>query len=215
MMRVLIADDHTLFRAGIRQLLDREPELEVVGEASSGTELLEIAKALSPDVILLDVEMPGPGAEETVHALRRDLPDAQVIILTMHDDATVVDRMLAAGADAYVSKGATREALLAAMREAARDGGQVLISVSRETMSRLREPSESVLSPRELQVLTAVSAGLGNAQIAARLFITEGTVKRHLTNIYVKLGVTTRMNAINKAIAMGLIEPKSVKRHPR
>ncbi|MFB9834729.1 response regulator [Actinoallomurus acaciae] len=213
-IRVLIADDHTLFREGIAEILAREKDLEVVGEADSGRGLLAIARKMNPDAIMLDVEMPGPGAEATVREIVTELPDIRVIILTMHDDPGLVEKMLAAGARAYVIKGATREALLAAIRGARHDDQHVVVSVSRETVIRLREPPESPLSPRELEVLTAVSAGLSNAQIAARLFITEGTVKRHLTNVYVKLDVTTRMNAINKAIEMGLIKPRGF-RHPK
>lgn len=211
---MLIADDHTLFREGIAEILAREKDLEVVGEADSGRGLLAIARKMNPDAIMLDVEMPGPGAEATVREIVSELPDIRVIILTMHDDPGLVEKMLAAGARAYVIKGATREALLAAIRGARHDDQHVVVSVSRETVIRLREPPESPLSPRELEVLTAVSAGLSNAQIAARLFITEGTVKRHLTNVYVKLDVTTRMNAINKAIEMGLIKPRGF-RHPK
>ncbi|GLY72866.1 response regulator transcription factor [Actinoallomurus sp. CA-142502] len=213
-IRVLIADDHTLFREGIAEILAREKDLEVAGEADSGRGLLAIARKIHPDAIIVDVEMPGPGAEATVREIVSELPDTRVIILTMHDDPGLVEKMLAAGARAYVIKGATREALLAAVRGARHDDQHVVVSVSRETVIRLREPPESPLSPRELEVLTAVSAGLSNAQIAARLFITEGTVKRHLTNVYVKLDVTTRMNAINKAIEMGLIKPRGF-RHPK
>lgn len=207
-IRVLIADDHTLFREGIAEILGREDDLEVAGEADSGTELLAIARQIHPDVIMLDVEMRGPGAEATVREILRSLPGTGVIVLTMHDNPRLVETLLAAGAAAYVIKGATRETLLAAIRGVRRDDRNVVISVSRETMTRLREPPASPLSSRELEVLTAVSAGLRNAQIARRLFITEGTVKRHLTNIYTKLDVTTRMSAVNKAITMGLIEPK-------
>lgn len=219
-IRVLIADDHTLFREGIAEILARENDIDVVGEVDSGQELLAIARKIHPDTIMLDVEMPGPTAEVTVREIIRELPETRVVILTMHDDSGLVEKLLAAGARAYVIKGATREALLAAIRGARHDDQHVVVSVSRETMIRLREPPESPLSPRELEVLTAVSAGLSNAQIAARLFITEGTVKRHLTNVYVKLDVTTRMNAINKAIEMGLIKPRDfrnptqTRRHP-
>lgn len=207
-IRVLIADDHTLFREGVAEILGREDDLEVAGEADSGTELIAIARQIRPDAITLDVEMRGPGAEATVRELLHALPETRVIVLTMHDDPSLVGMLLAAGVTAHVIKGAKRETLLAAIHGVRRDDGNVIISVSRETMTRLREPPKSPLSSRELEVLTAVSTGLRNAQIARRLFITEATVKRHLTNVYMKLDVTTRMNAVNKAIAMGLIKPK-------
>jgi DNA-binding NarL/FixJ family response regulator len=170
--------------------------------------LLAIARQIHPDAIILDVEMRGTGAEATVREILRALPKTRVIVLTMHDNPSLVGMLLAAGAAAYVIKGATRETLLAAVRGVRSDDGNVVISVSRETVTRLRAPPASPLSSRELEVLTAVSSGLRNAQIARRLFITEGTVKRHLTNIYMKLDVTTRISAVNKAITMGLIEPR-------
>lgn len=212
-IRIVLADDHTLFREGIAQMLGMENDLEVVGEANTGTELLTIVRRARPDAVMLDIEMPGPGPEAAIRVIRREFPNTQVIVLTMHDDPGLVDKMLSAGAAAFVSKGTNREALLAAIRGTTRAEQNVVIAVSRDTMLHLRNPASSILSPREAEVLAAVSAGLGNAQIARRLFITEGTVKRHLTNIYGKLGVNTRMNAINKAIAMGIIEPKSFKRH--
>jgi DNA-binding NarL/FixJ family response regulator len=211
-IRVLVGDDHTLFREGIIEILAREPDLTVVGDADSGPSAVAVAERTAPDVVVLDVEMPGPGAEETIRDILRPRPEVRIVVLTMHDDPNLVERLLDAGAHAYVIKGAGREELLGAIRGVMKSDRHVVISVSRETMTRLREPAASPLSPRELEVLTAVSAGLNNAQIAARLFITEGTVKRHLTNIYMKLEVTTRMNAINKAIAMGLIAPKEPRR---
>lgn len=211
-IRILVGDDHTLFREGIVEILAREPDLKVVAEAATGFATLTQAQLSSPDVVVLDVEMPGPGAEETIRALLRTLFDVRVVVLTMHDDPGLVERLITAGAHAYVVKGAERAELLGAIRGVMRNDSHVVVSVSRESMTRLRESAASPLSSRELEVLTAVSAGLSNAQIAERLFIAEGTVKRHLTNTYMKLEVTTRMNAINKAIAMGLIAPKEPKR---
>lgn len=211
-IRLVVADDHTLFREGLVELLSQEPDLAVTGQADSGDALLATVRKTHPDVAMLDIEMPGPPPETTVREVLREFPATRVIVLTMHDHPALVERMLAAGAAAYVIKSANRETLLAAIRGARRDDEQVVVSVSRETMARMVEPAASPLSPREFEVLKAVSSGLSNAQIAARLFITEGTVKRHLTNIYMKLEVTTRMNAINKAIVMGLIEPKEFQR---
>lgn len=211
-IRVVVCDDHTLFREGIIEILAHEPDLEMVGGTASGMRVVSLARHTTPDVVVLDVEMPGPDAETTVRELLQALPSVRILVLTMHDEPDLIDRLLSAGAHAFVFKGAGREELLATIRGVTKDNGHVVISVPRETMSRLRETVSSPLSPRELEVLTAVSAGLNNAQIARRLFIAEGTVKRHLTNIYMKLEVTTRMNAINTAIAMGLIAPKEPKR---
>lgn len=214
-IRVLIADDHALFCQGIAEILAAERDMKVVGEARSGPEAITVAQRERPDVVMLDVEMPGPGAEEVTREILRRVPATHVIVLTMHDEPRLVDRLIAAGAHAYVIKGVDRAELLAVIRGVMSDDGRVVISVSRETMARLREGDPSPLSPRELEVLDLVSAGFNNAQIAARLFIMEGTVKRHLTNIYMKLDVTTRMNAINKAIAMGLIAPKEFRRQTK
>jgi DNA-binding NarL/FixJ family response regulator len=211
-IRILVGDDHTLFREGIVEILAREPDLTVVAQASSGFAVIEQAQLYSPDVVVLDVEMPGLSADETIRTLLRSLRDVRIVVLTMHDDPDLVERLITAGAHAYVVKGVERAELLGAIRGVMRSDTHVVVSVSRESMTRLREPVASPLSARELEVLTAVSAGLSNAQIAARLFIAEGTVKRHLTNTYMKLEVTTRMNAINKAIAMGLIASKKSKR---
>lgn len=206
-VRIVIGDDHTLFREGLTEILAREPGLTVVAEAGSGLGVIAEARRTSPDVVVLDVEMPGPSPEETIRLLRAQF-GVRVVVLTMHDDPGLVERLINAGAHAYIVKGAERAELLGAIWGVIKSDEYVVISVSRESMARLREPAASPLSSRELEVLTAVSDGLSNAQIAAQLFITEGTVKRHLTNIYMKLEVTTRVNGINKAIAMGLIAPK-------
>jgi DNA-binding NarL/FixJ family response regulator len=211
-IRILVSDDHTLFREGIIEILAHEPDLTVVAEASSGPAAIAEARRTSPDVVVLDVEMPGPSAEEIVKLLLRAVPRLRIVVLTMHDDPGLIERLMTSGAHAYVVKGAGRAELLGAIRSVMNSEEHVVIWASRESVTRLREPAASPLSPRELEVLTAVSGGLSNAQIAARLFITEGTVKRHLTNIYMKLEVTARMNAINKAIAMGLIAPKEPRR---
>jgi DNA-binding NarL/FixJ family response regulator len=211
-IRVLVSDDHTLFREGMIEILAREPDLTVVGEAGDGLATLAQARLSSPNVVVLDVEMPGPSAEETISALLSALPDVRIVILTMHDDPGLVERLITVGAHAYVVKGAERAELLGAIRGVLRSDTHVVVSVSRESMTRLRQSAVCPLSSRELEVLTAVSAGLSNAQIAQRLYIAEGTVKRHLTNCYMKLEVTTRMNAINKAIAMGLIASKEPRR---
>jgi DNA-binding NarL/FixJ family response regulator len=206
-IRIVIADDHTLFREGLSEILAREPEFRVVAQANSGLAVIAETERTSPDIVVLDVEMPGPSAEETIAVLCTQL-GVRTVVLTMHDDPDLAERLITAGAHAYIVKGVERAELLGTIRGVMKDDDHVVISVSRESMSRLREPAVSPLSSRELEVLTAVSVGLSNAQIAERLFITEGTVKRHLTNIYMKLDVTTRVNGINKAIAMGLIPPK-------
>ncbi|GAA2686400.1 response regulator transcription factor [Streptomyces lunalinharesii] len=203
--RVVIADDHTLFREGIVEICDNEHDLDVVGQAGHGELAVALVRRTGPDVVLLDVEMPGPGAEETLTQMLGVPEPPRVAILTMHDDARMVSRLLAIGAQAYISKSSTREELLAAIRAVRNDSDRVVLSVAKETVSRLERPAQGPLSARELEVLGLVARGLSNAQVAGELYISEGTVKRHLTNIYLKLEVRSRMSAINKAMAMRLL----------
>jgi len=207
---VLLVDDHALFREGVAEIFVAEESLRVVGEAASGEEAVALVQELNPDVVLLDVEMPGLGAEETLRRILRTSPSSQVIVLTMHDDARLVRSLVASGARAYVIKSATREELLATIRTVQRDANRIILSVSRDTLESLEGRNEELLSTRELEVLTLVAEGMSNAQIARRLYIAEGTVKRHLTNIYAKLGVVSRIDAVNKAISAGLVTSRGL-----
>ncbi|WP_243707853.1 response regulator transcription factor [Micromonospora sp. KC606] len=211
-IRVCLADDHNLLRDGIREMLSTEPEFAVVGEASSGPEALGLVVRLRPDVLLLDVEMPGPGASAIIRQTRRMAPETRVIVLTMHDDPDMVHELLEAGAVAYLLKTILRDDLVAAVRSVVRRPAQsVLLAVSRETVERLdrQKPrtNGTPLTARELEVLRLIAEAMSNAQIASRLFITEATVKRHLTNIYAKLQAVSRVDAIRKATAARLIKP--------
>jgi DNA-binding NarL/FixJ family response regulator len=213
LIRVVLADDHTLFRQGIREMLSTDPGLRVVGEAANGPDAVALAVTQRPDVLLLDVEMPGPGAAAVIREVRRASPRTQVIVLTMHDDADVVRELLNCGAAAYLVKTILRDELLAAVRSVASRSGTVLLTVSRHTVSQLdaprsREPNTGPLTERELEVLRLIAEAYSNAQIASRLHITQATVKRHLTNIYAKLNAVSRVDAIRKASAAGLIEPE-------
>ncbi|MET9630350.1 response regulator transcription factor [Lentzea sp. NPDC006480] len=206
-VRIVLADDHTLFREGLRELLSTDPDFDVVGEGSSGDEAIALAERHRPDVVLLDVEMPGPGAKAVILALRATMPDLNVIVLTMHDSPGVVRDLLQSGAAAYLVKNIARDQLVAAVRSVSRNRENVVLSIPRETMDALEPPAErpSPLSARELDVLRLVAKAMSNAQIAAALFISEGTVKRHLTNIYGKLDAVSRVDAIKKAAAADLI----------
>jgi len=209
-IRVCLADDHTLFRDGIREMLTTDPELTVVGDASTGPEAVALAVRLRPDVLLLDVEMPGPGAPSVIQQISRVAPETKIIVLTMHDDPDLVRDLLQAGAAAYLLKTIVRDELIAAVRSVARrPSGNVLLAVSRQTVEQLdrdRPRSEGVpLTEREREVLQLLAEAMTNAQIASRLFITEATVKRHLTNIYAKLHAVSRVDAIRKAVARNLI----------
>lgn len=207
-IRVAIADDHTLVREGIAEIISGLPGLEVIGKAASGPAIIDLVRDVQPDAIMLDIEMPGPWIEQTIKQILMHNSNVKIIALTVHDDPSLVDKVLAAGASAYVLKDISREELFATIRGVTRDDTHAIVSVSLLTMKRLRNPTVPPISQREIEVLAAVSEGLNNAQVARRLFITEGTVKRHLTNIYNKLEVKTRIRAVNQAIALGLIPPQ-------
>lgn len=208
-LTVLLVDDHVLFREGVAEIFAAEEDLNVVGEANNGEDALELVQREKPDIVLLDVEMPGMEAEEIIHRILRILPSTQIIILTMHDESRLVRSLLAAGARAYVVKSATRDELLSTLRTIDRDNDRVVISISRQTLEGLEKVHKGILSTRELEVITFVARGMSNAQIASHLYISEGTVKRHLTNIYAKLSVTSRVDAVNKVFAEGLIKDGS------
>lgn len=207
--RIAVADDHTLFRQGLVELISSTGEFEVVGEAASGPEAVAMVGRHRPALLLLDVEMPGPGARATVVELTRLYPQTKIVILTMHDDAKLLHQLLECGAAAFLVKTIARTELLAALHAMRHTGGNVLLSVSRETidaLNRPRSPEHVALSDRELEVLRLTAQALTNSQIAARLYLAEATVKRHLTRIYSKLGAVSRMDAIRKATASGLLE---------
>jgi DNA-binding NarL/FixJ family response regulator len=203
---VVLVDDHALFREGVAELLASDPTFHVVAQGSNGVEALALVTEHRPDVVLVDVEMPGPGAGATVGRLRQEHPNTRVIVLTMHDKPGLVVELLDQGASAFLVKTITRLELIAAVRSVMTSRGNVLLSVSRSTVNQLdNQPPNVALSARELEVLRLAELAMSNAQIGKRLLIAEGTVKRHLTTIYAKLGATSRVDAIRKAIAARLI----------
>jgi len=203
---VVLVDDHALFREGVAELLASDQTFDVVAQGSTSAEALALVTEHHPDVVLVDVEMPGPGAPATVGRLRQEHPDTRVIVLTMHDKPELVRELLDQGASAFLVKTITRLELMAAVRSVVTSRNNVLLSVSRRTVNQLdNQPLNMALSARELEVLRLAALALSNAQIGKRLLITEGTVKRHLTTIYAKLGATSRVDAIRKAIAARLI----------
>lgn len=207
-IRVVIVDDHTLFQQAIAALLDSDEDCEVVGQGATGADAATLAASLRPDVLLLDVEMPGPGLDRTLSQVRKASPATQVIVLTMHESVTIVRSALEHGASGFLTKTIAREELIAAIHIAARGTDQVIVAVSRQTSARLHgsTANDVGLSPRELEVLRSLAKAHTNAQIAARLYITEGTVKRHLTSVYAKLNAVSRLDALRRASAAGLIE---------
>ncbi|WP_232534181.1 response regulator transcription factor [Plantactinospora sp. KBS50] len=210
-VRIVLADDHTLFRAGIREMLLTVEGFDVVGEASTGDGAVLHAVRYSPDVLLLDVEMPGLAADEVIRQVRRRCPQTRIVVLTMHHDPAVMHQLLDCGAAAFLSKTSLRIELVAAVRAVAADAEAVLLAVPRASVRR-PEPlagtaRRTPLTDRETDVLRLIAQAFSNGQIATRLHISEATVKRHLTNIYAKLGAVSRVDAIRKAQTARLIDP--------
>ncbi|MFI6924425.1 response regulator [Nonomuraea spiralis] len=202
---VLIADDHTILRETLKQTLELEPDICVVATAGDARATVTSAEALRPDVVVLDVEMPGDGVVRTTKHIHRVSPRSRVIVLSMYDDPVLVQELIAHGVRGYLLKSVGREELVQAIRGVCADAERVVLSVSRESLMMSRRPRAGKLSERELSVLSLAAQGLSNAQIGTRLMIAEGTVKRHLRNIFTKLDATSRLDAVNKAMAASLL----------
>jgi DNA-binding NarL/FixJ family response regulator len=211
-IRVLLADDHAMFRQGIREMLSTDEEIEVVGEAGDGREAVALAEELEPDVVLLDVEMPLMGAKQVMERMLENPPPLRVVIVTMHNDPRLVRELIGLGAVAYLVKSATMEELHTAVQTAANspigpDKDVVIVAPSKA----FRGPAEADgLSERELEVLLMVARGMSNHQIAISLHLSEATVKRHLANIYPKIRVSSRGEAVRKALSREWISPRDI-----
>lgn len=197
---IVIIDDHALFRDGLRGILQAERDMVVVGEAGDSATAVALTAARQPDIVLLDVEIPGAEVTETVSQIRARSPESRILILSMHEGAQLVQALLAADIRGYLLKSIRRQELVVAIRAVYSDSERVVLGVSKESLARVeRGSSAGTLSARELEVLDLVSQALSNSQIAARLSLTEATVKRHLRNVFVKLGAVSRLDAVNKA----------------
>jgi DNA-binding NarL/FixJ family response regulator len=204
-IRLLIADDHPVVRDGLRAMLATQPDMELVGEAATGTEAVTQARALRPDVVLMDLQMPdldGPGAIAT---LREQAPEVRVLVLTTYGTDADITRAVDAGATGYLLKDAPREQLFGAIRAAARGESVLSPSVATRVLGRMRAPAEEALSPRELEILQAVARGLSNKDIGRQLYVSEATVKTHLLRVFSKLGVDDRTAAVTVALERGII----------
>ena len=197
---VLLVDDHTVVRSGLKALLGTQPDIAVVAEAASGEEALIAAAEYSPDVVLMDLAM-GPGMDgiEAIKQLRGRRPRQAIIVFTTYDSDADIVRSVDAGAMGYLLKDAAPDEIFSAVRGAVLGKSAMSAPVASRLFQQLRNPDE-VLTPREAELLSLLTQGLSNRDLGKRLFISEATVKTHLAHIYAKLGVDTRAAAIATAI---------------
>ncbi|MFI5792994.1 response regulator [Streptomyces sp. NPDC051677] len=209
-LRLLLADDHAVVRAGLRALLEGEPDLEVVAEAGTGEEAVRLAAALVPDAVLMDLRFAGAGGAgidgiEAVRRLRVAAPEVPVVMLTSYSGRVDVVRALEAGARGYVLKAGPPEELFRAVRGATAGALGLAADVVGELVAQVSDP-ERELSGREVEVVRLLADGLSNRSIAEALFLSEATVKTHLVRLYRKLGADNRAAAVSEAVRRGLLD---------
>ena len=210
-IRVIIADDHVLFREGTRNLIEQEPDIEVVGEASDGEEAVEMVTRLQPHIVLMDIAMPKVNGIEATRQIKAHHPAIAVLILTAYDNDQYIVALLEAGAAGYLLKNVSGKELVNAIR-AVHDGEAVLHpAIARKVLNRLStsgyEPGRTAppqdLSEREIEILRLAAKGMGNQEIAKRLFLSRRTIQSHLVNIFRKMDVGSRTEAILQALRRG------------
>jgi DNA-binding NarL/FixJ family response regulator len=204
-IRILLVDDHPVVRMGLRGMLEAEADLTVVGDASSGPEGVELAVAARPDIVLMDLRMPGGDGVEATERIVARAPGVRVMVLTTYESDRDILRAIEAGACGYLLKDAAPAELAEAVRAAARGETVLAPSVASTLVRQVRKPAPPALSAREAEVLRLVGRGLTNAEIGKRLFIAEATVKTHLLRTFTKLDVSDRTAAVTTALDHGLI----------
>ena len=204
-IRVMLADDHAILRAGLRMLLEAQPDMAVVAEAADGEEAIRRAGGSRPDVAVVDLSMPGLSGVETLERLRREVPSTRLLVLTMHDDPGYARLALAAGASGHVIKDAESTELLAAIRAVHR--GRTFVQVGSESppTATLERAAAPMLSPRERQVLGLLAHGHTNREVADRLSLSVKTVETHRARLSDKLGLHSRADLVRLAIELGLL----------
>ncbi len=203
-LRVLLVDDHPVVREGLRALLAAEPDIEVVGECADGAEAVRAAARLRPDVVLMDLKLPGmPGTTATAQITASG--SARVLVLTTYDTDADILGTVAAGATGYLLKDSPRAALVDAVRAAARGDTVLAPAVAARLFTHLRGPAYPTLTDREVEVLRCVARGLSNVDTGRQLYISEATVKSHLLSIFGKLGVSDRTAAVTEALRRGMM----------
>lgn len=206
-LRVLIADDHPIVRAGIRALLTTEPDIETVGEATSPGDAVSLTQQLSPDLVLMDLQFSdGLRGTEAIQKIRALAASPHILVLTNYDTDADILSAIEAGASGYILKDAAPETLIAAIRAAASGQSALAPAIAGRLMAQMRDP-HTRLSDRERAVLELVDVGASNGEIAARLHISEATVKSHLVHVFAKLGVSTRSAAVTTARSRGDLRP--------
>jgi DNA-binding NarL/FixJ family response regulator len=202
LIRILTVDDHPLLRKGIAALVNAEPDMKLVAEASNGKEAVDVFRSLRPDVTLMDLQMPGVSGLDTIHAIREEFPEARIIVLTTYSGDMQVLSALRAGARGYILKGDVQDELLNSIR--AVHAGQKRIPPDVAAELAIHSTDEA-LTGREIDVLKLIAAGNGNKQIADMLSISEATVKSRVTNILSKLGANDRVHAVTIGLSRGII----------
>ena len=233
-VRILIADDHALVRGGLRMMLEDEPGLEVIGEASNGREALELCRSLKPDLVLMDVRMPEMDGLEATRAIKEEHPSVSVLMVTMHENADYLLEAIGAGAAGYVLKGAPGERLIGAVKRTMEGESPLNQELAAQLLRRVaeeralaqergeeeaappppqsqerRDPPNKPLTPRETEILRLVARGQSNPEIAQTLTISRATAKVHVERIIRKLDVSDRTQAAVRAIELGLVAPES------
>ncbi|TNM61504.1 response regulator transcription factor [Streptomyces sp. NP160] len=206
-LRLVVVDDHPVVRAGIVALLSAEADLQVTAEVDDGAGVLAAYEQHRPDVVLMDLRMPGVDGVAATARLKAAHPGAHVLVLTTYDTDADILRAVEAGATGYLLKDAPRAALTDAVRRAARGETVLAPPVAARLLTRMREPATERLTARETEVLACVARGLSNPAIASELFIGEATVKSHLLRVFTKLGVDDRTAAVTVAMSRGLLPP--------
>jgi DNA-binding NarL/FixJ family response regulator len=204
-IRLILVDDHPVVRHGIRGMLEAEPDLSVVGEASSGPEGVALAAELRPDIVLMDLRMPGGDGVEATARIVATVPGARVMVLTTYESDRDILRAIEAGAGGYLLKDASPAELAEGVRAAARGETVLAPSVASTLVRQVRSPAPPALSAREAEVLRLVARGLTNADIGRELYIAEATVKTHLLRAFAKLDVADRTAAVTRAMSHGLL----------